>query len=67
MTSTVLLGGYADSEYDIVNYVIIINLCCCFGTQSNQTSELCQKRGFNSSTGIIVYADSEYDIVSYIW
>ena len=66
MTSTVLLGGYADSEYDIVSY-IMIDICCCLGPQSKQTPELCQKRGFNSSTGIIVYADSEYDIVSYMW
>ena len=35
-----------------------------FTTKSKQTSELCQKRGFNGSTGVIGYADSEYDIVN---
>ena len=46
---------YADSEYDIVSYIWYcqLDICCCLGPQSKQTSELCQKRGFNGSTGVI--------------
>ena len=37
----------------------MINICCCLGLKSKQTLELCQKRGYNGSTGIIGYADSQ--------
>ena len=44
----------------------MINICCCLRLKSKQISELCQKRGFNSSTGVIGYADSGYSETSEI-
>ena len=36
-------------------------------TKSKQISELCQKRGFNSSAGVYGYADSEVINANIAW